>query len=549
LLDKEVMEHMYHEAWERSNSEVHAAHIMIKLNGDPSPTDTLIAYKKIMAIYDRLITKKEEFAAVAKESSEEPSAKTTGGDVGNFTALQTFYPFETAVYSLKNNGDFSKPFRTKVGYHIVKLIDKHASKGQVLTQHILVSCAKSANANTVEAAKSKIEKLYALAKSGKFNFDELARDSSDDKMSAKDNGKLPWFGTGKMVQEFEDEAFKLTNKGDICAPFKTDYGFHIIKLLEKKGNDSYENSKNDVKKLVEKDARIENAKAVVIANIKKENKFAFNKANYDAFVKSLDSSLLKGNFQALLVTNNSTLFSLDNKNYTAKDFSFYAESNQRNFRKFANSSKDVADKALPSWIDKVCNDVAENKLDKKYPEFKALMDEYTDGIILFDITDKNVWSKAVNDTTGLKDYYNSHKEKYMWGKRLQANIYRCGSENALNLVKEMLNKNVDNDSIKRKINSQNIGGVSVEMGKYEKGSNKILENVKWEKGIQTFNSDGIFVLVDIKDLLNPSGKKLEESRGYVIADYQEMLEKTWMEKLRTKYPITENETALKALAK
>lgn len=549
LLDKEVMEHMYHEAWERSNYEIHAAHIMVKLNSDPSPADTAAAYKKIMSIYDKLVNKKEDFTAVAKESSEDPSAKTTGGDVGTFTALQTFYPFENAAYSLKTNGSISKPFRTKVGYHIIKLIDKQLSKGQVLTQHILISCTKSANANTVESAKSRINKIYELSKSGKYTFDELARDSSDDKMSAKDNGKLPWFGAGKMVQEFEEEAFKLKNKGDICAPFKTDYGFHIIRLIDKKGIDSYENSKNEVKKLVEKDARIENAKAVVIANVKKENKFSFNKSNYDAFVKSLDSSLLKGNFQALTMNNNSTIFSLDSKNYTAKDFSFYLESNQRNFRKFANTSSDVADKGLSNWIDKVCNDVAEDKLDKKYPEFKTLMDEYTDGIILFDITDKNVWSKAVNDTIGLKEYYNAHKEKYMWGKRLQANIYRCGSENALKIVKESLAKNIEIDSIKRKINSQNIGGVSVEMGKYEKGSNKILENVKWEKGIQTFVNDGIQILVDVKDILEPTGKKLDESRGYVIADYQEMLEKTWMEKLRAKYPISENMNVLKSLVK
>ncbi|MFM2224837.1 MAG: hypothetical protein RJA07_1039 [Bacteroidota bacterium] len=549
LLDKEVMEHMYHEAWERSNTEIHAAHIMIKLNADPSPADTLAAYKKIMAIYDRLTTKKEDFTAVAKSSSEDASAKNTGGDVGYFSALQTYYPFENAAYSLKTVGSISKPFRTIKGYHIVKLIDRRASKGQVLVQHILVSCAKSANANTIELAQKRIAKMYELAKGAKITFDELAKDSSDDKMSAKDNGKLPWFGAGKMVDEFEEAAFKLQNKGDICAPFRTDYGFHIIRLIDKKMPESYEKSKTEVKKLVEKDARIENAKSVVISNIKKENKYTFNKANYEAFVKSLDSSLLKGNFQAILVNNSNTIFSIDNKNYSAKEFANYLESNQRNLRRFATNSGDVADKGLPAWIDKVCNDVAENKLDKKYPEFKTLMDEYTDGIILFDITDKNVWSKAVNDTTGLKEYYNLHKEKYVWGNRLQANIYRCGSENAATIVKESLAKNIEIDSIKKKINSQNIGGVSVESGKYEKGSNKLLENVKWEKGIQSFTNDGIFVLVDVKDILQPSVKKLDESRGYVIADYQEMLEKTWMEKLRAKYPIKENEAALKTLVK
>jgi peptidyl-prolyl cis-trans isomerase SurA len=550
LLDKEVLESMYHEAWERSNTELHAAHIMVKLNADPSPADTLMAYKKIMAIYDRLMIKKEEFSDVAKDASEDASAKKTGGDVGYFSALQTLYPFENTAYSLKSNGAISKPFRTKVGYHIIKLIDKRASKGQVLTQHILVSVAKSANPTVMAAAEKKINSLYQIAKSGKISFDELARDSSDDKTSAKDNGKLPWFGAGKMVDEFEAAAFSLTNTGDISAPFKTDYGYHIVKLMDKKMNNSYEQSKSEIKKMVDKDARIENAKVAVINNIKKENKFSFNKTNYDVFVKALDSSLLKGTFKAAFHSFNKTaIFNLDNTNYTVANFSEYLESSQKNYRRFANSSADVAEKALPNWIDKICNDVAENKLDKKYPEFKTLMDEYTDGIILFDITDKNVWSKAVNDTVGLKEYYNAHQSKYMWGNRLNATIYRAGSDAASKIVNELIAKKVGDDSIKHRINAQNIGGVSIESGKYEKGANKLLENVKWEKGIENFVSDGIYVTVVVTEISSPVIKKLEESRGYVIADYQENLEKTWMEKLRAKYPIKEDLSVLKSLVK
>jgi peptidyl-prolyl cis-trans isomerase SurA len=550
LLDKEVLESMYHEAWERSNTELHAAHIMVKLNADPSPADTLVAYKKIATIYDRLINKKEDFFAVAKDASEDPSAKNTGGDVGYFSALQTLYPFENTAYSLKSNGAISKPFRTKVGYHIIKLIDTRSSKGQVLTQHILVSVAKSANPTVMAAAEKKINSLYQIAKAGKISFDELARDSSDDKTSAKDNGKLPWFGAGKMVDEFEAAAFNLANKGDISAPFKTDYGFHIIKLMDKKMNNSYEQSKSEIKKMVDKDARIENAKVAVINNIKKENKFSFNKTNYDVFVKALDSSLLKGTFKSAFYSFNKTaIFNLDNTNYTIANFSEYLESSQKNYRRFANSSADVTEKALPNWIDKICNDVAENKLDKKYPEFKTLMDEYTDGIILFDITDKNVWSKAVNDTIGLKEYYNTHKSKYMWGNRLNATIYRAGSDAASKIVNELIAKKVGDDSIKHRINAQNIGGVSIESGKYEKGANKLLENVKWEKGIENFVSDGIYVTVVVSEISSPVIKKLEESRGYVIADYQENLEKTWMEKLRAKYPIKEDLSVLKSLVK
>ncbi len=552
LADKEVQERMYREAYQRSLSEVHIAHIMIKLPADASAKDTAEAYTKIMQLYQRVTIGKEDFSKVAKEMSDDPSAKNNGGDIGFITAMQALYPFESAAYSLQKTNDISKPVRTKVGYHILKLIEKRNTNGQVLVQHILISVAKGAKPEAVAEGKKRIDNLYAMLKSGKTTFDALAKDSSDDRVSANNNGKLPWFGTGKMVAEFEDHAFKLKMKGDMCEPFRTDYGFHIIKLLDKRLPQSYEKDKDDLKKIVDKDARSENAKTAFINSLKKEYQYMQYPANYEAFKKTIaDSTLLKASFKAKDVTDNATLISMDNKNYTVKDYATFLESTQRVYRVNAATSADVADRAFNNWNTKICNDVAENKLEVKYPEFKTLMSEYGDGIILFDITDKNVWSKAVNDTIGLKNYYSEHKEKYKWSNRVEATIYRCANASSAEQVTALLAKNIPADTIKKMMNkAETKGGVSFENGKYEKGNNKIIDLCKWQIGVQTVTSDnGVPCVVQIKNMIEPSPKMLDEARGYVIADYQEQLEKTWMNSLREKYPIVEDQKILKSLVK
>ena len=551
LMDKVVLEKMYKEAYNRSLYEVHVQHIMVKIASDAAPKDTAEAYKRIKDLYTKVTTGKEDFSATAKEFSDDPSAKTNGGDIGFITALQAFYPFENAAYSLTKPNEISKPFRTKVGYHIIKLIEKRSTRGHVQVQHIFVSVAKAAKEEAVAEGKIRIDNLYAMLKGGKADFDVLAKDSSDDRVSAQNNGKLPWFGSGKMVQEFEDQAFKMKTKGDISEPFRTDYGFHIIKLLDKRLPDSYEKDKDDVRKNVDKDARADNAKEAFINSIKKEYKFTTNKINYEAYKATLDSTLLKSIFKANTVQNKSVLVSIDNKNYTVQDFAKYLESYQRVYRKNVNTSADIAEKAYPNWIDKICNDLAENKLEQKYPEFKTLMSEYADGIILFDITDKNVWSKAVSDTTGLKNYYNAHKEKYQWATRMDAVIFRCANVESAEKVKQMMNNNIAPDSIQKAMNrAETKGGVSFETGKYEKGNNKIIDMCNWVTGIQTVTTEkGIPCVVQVKNMINPSPKMLDEARGYVIADYQEQLETSWMNGLRAKYPIVEDEKVFKSLVK
>ncbi len=552
LVDKELLEKMYKEVYDRSNTDVHVAHIVLKCAPDASPKDTLAVYQKMQKIRERLVTGKEDFATVAKEVSEDPSVKTNGGDLGYITALQSFYAFENAAYSTPA-GAVSGIFRTKVGYHIVKVISTRPSRGQVLCEHILVATARSSTKDMLDAAQNKINRFASYLKSGRYTFEDLARDSSDDHTSAQNDGKLPWFGAGKMVPEFEEAAFALNNINDVSAPIKSDYGYHIIRLLGKKQQDEYAKSKDDIKRIVDRDVRFDEAKKAYLLRVRKENKFTENKVNYAEFVKGLDSALLKQNFRAATLKAAKPLMTIGNKSYTTNDFAVFMEGGQHNVnRKNVNNSADIADRLYATYVDKVVLDYAENNLENKYPDFKNLITEYGEGIVLFEITDRNVWTKAVSDTTGLKAYYQNHAAAYKWGPRLQLTSYKCGDPQTSNLVSKLLSGKTpaSTDSIRKAVNMMDKpGSLYVESGKFEKSQQTYLESAKWEKGVQTIFKDGMIYVLNITDILDPSNKTLEEARGYVIADYQETLEKDWLAALKSKYPIKENTEVFKKLVK
>ena len=271
LSDREVTEKLIEEAYERMKYDVKAAHILVKVTLEADPKDTLAAYNKIMKIRKRIVGG-EDFEKVAAEVSEDPSAKNNQGNLGYFSAFQMVYPFETAAYETEV-GKISMPVRTSFGYHLVKTIDKRKARGIMKVAHIMVRADKKLGEEEINQKKEKIDEIYAKVTAKDADFTALARQYSEDKESAKRGGELPAFGAGKMVEEFETAAFALENDGDISVPILTDYGWHIIKRLELKNLESYEELYPTLKAKVARDSRANKSKEIVIENIKKENNF------------------------------------------------------------------------------------------------------------------------------------------------------------------------------------------------------------------------------------------------------------------------------------
>jgi len=544
LTDKDVNEKLLKETYSRLQEDVRASHILVKVAETAFPKDTLAAYAKIMSIRARVL-KGEDFNKVASEKgiSDDPSSKENGGDLGYFTALQMVYPFETAAFTTKV-GDVSMPVRTRFGYHIIKVVDKRKAQGEVLVSHIMVKTGPAMTKEDSLNTYSKITEIYNKLKAGS-KFDELATQFSDDKQSSKKGGELPWFTTNKMPYEFEKAAFALQNKTDFSAPVKTKYGWHIIKLIDKRSLASFENMKNELKDKITKDSRSQAGRASLIAKVKSEYKFKENLAARDEFYPLVDSTLFEGHWNTAKASAlKKTMFNFNDKVFTQADFTGYIANHQSKLAKM--DAKMLINKMYVQFVDEMAVTYEESRLDKKYPEFKALMEEYHDGILLFELTDQKVWSKAVKDTLGSKEFYEKNKANYLWDERAEASVYSCSDASIAKLVRTYLTDNKTEKDILADINKDSQLNLQVETRLFSKADNEFVDK-NWKAGISgdmASEKDKKVVIVAVNKILPAGQKSYADSKGMVTADYQNHLEKQWLDQLKKKYSVTIDKNVL-----
>lgn len=547
LVDKEVSENLLREAYERMKTDLRASHILIKCDPNALPKDTLEAFNKGIKVRGEIL-RGMDFNAAAKKYSDDPSAKDNAGDLGYFSAMQMVYPFESAAYSTKQ-GEISQPVRTRFGYHLIKVTDSRPAQGEVRVAHIMVKIAAGASADDSVKAVQKANEIYEKLKAGE-KFEDLARQYSDDPGSAKSGGALPMFGTGRMVPEFERAAFDLKNPGDYTRPVRTSYGLHIIRLLEKKPLGSYEALQSDIKQRVSKDSRSDLSRSSMITKIKSKYGFKEMPKAKAEFMTRIDTTLPEGKWTADKASGlNLPLFSLGPRSYTQQDFASYV-ANHQSKRAQGADPKSIAEALHTEFINESCLAYEESKLDSLYPDFRNLMQEYRDGILLFELTDKKVWSKAVKDTAGLKDFYEKNKFNYMWADRLEATIYTCANADIASQTRKLMKKIDDVDTLMARVNKNSQLNLQVKYGKFVKGENEIIDKIEWTPGTtKDMAKDNQVVFVKVHKMLPSQPKSLEEAKGLVTADYQNTLEKEWISSLQAKYPVKVYEEVVESVSK
>ena len=547
LNDKSISEGLLQEAYERKQYDIRASHILIKVGIDADARDTLVARRKIMKLRKRILNG-EEFGAVAGLASEDPSAKDNGGDLGYFTVFQMIYPFESMAYNTEV-GKVSKPVRTRYGYHIIKVQDKRDALGEVKTSHVMVITKRDASKEALAKARTKIEEAYAELEQGS-SFSDVVRKYSEDKKTSTSGGALPWFTTGKMVGDFEMAVARLTQKGAYTKPVKTPYGWHIIQLNDTKGLPEFNQIKGELKARITKDARSNRPRESFVGKVKKEYGFKESIRERNDFYTVVDESYFKGKWDISKAADlTSTLFSIGNQNYSQGDFASYIQNHP--VKSKDKSARSAVNRLYTQYVQESCIAYADSRLESKYPDFKSLVQEYHDGILLFELTDQKVWSKAIKDTTGLKVFYANNKNNYMWGRRLDAEVYTCDDElvakSTRKLVKKKAKKGYTTDYIKKSINEEKKVLV-ITANKYSENEDELISKIKWEPGITANMSlDGKVVFVNVKNVLNPVPKTLMESKGLVTADYQTYLEKEWIETLKIKYDVEVNGEVLSSI--
>ena len=536
-----MMEELKKEAYARLQQEVKASHILISVAEDASPEDTMKAYQ-IATKVKKLIENGKDFNKIAAEYSNDPSARTNGGDLGYFTAFYMVYPFEAAAYNTKV-GNISAPARTRFGYHIVKVEDKRPASGNMKAAHILVSTDPEISKTADPEAK--IMEIYQKIQEGE-SFEQMAAQFSDDTRSSSNGGVLPMFGIGRMVPEFEEVAFGLEKDGEISKPFKTQFGWHIVKRVEKVGIGTYEEVEAELIQRVKKDSRSNLTEDAVINNIKKQYGFTEKIKERDDFYTVIDSSFFKKEWSSAKAKGlTKTMFTIGKKEVNQQEFATYLMQEQGgksiDFRVLVN-------KKYNSFKEQTILDYKDGKLEEEYPEFKALMQEYHDGILLFNLTDELVWKKAVEDTVGLENFYEKNKEDYRWGKRADAVVYSVLNEKIADEAKKMIKDGMTVKEIEAKVNEKSPLNLKYEMRKYEKGENEIIDQLDWKKGVsKNVNVQGRVSFAHFKEILEPTYKTLDDSKGVITSDYQEFLQEQWINSLRKKYSYTVNKEILKEL--
>ncbi len=543
LKNEEFDENMLTEAYERISFDVNASHILIAVDEKATDDEVKIAEQKATTIKKDILDGKLSFGDAAKQNSDDKSAVSNSGELGFFTAFMMVYDFETAAYTTKI-GEISNPVRTKYGFHLVKVNDKRKAVGQAKVAHIMFKTGQGADENKLNQAKEKINKALQLLNKGE-DFADVAERFSEDRATAVKGGELPAFGVGKMVPEFENNAFKLKNIGDISVPFRTEYGWHIIKLIEKEEMPSFDELKVELKRKIERDSRGDLSKKALYKKLNEIYKVINKPAVYTSFRKGSANSVATGTFEKL--NNNETLVTIDGMSVSINKFSEYILAYQS-----VGSDIDVM------YIDFLNEELLayeESKLEEKYPEYKALLQEYREGILLFDLTNKKVWSKAVEDTLGLQAFYDANKSNYTWEKRVDATIYSCINLTTAKKVKREIYKKhrgtITNSDILVKINKDDALSLQIESNKFVKGANKNIDSIEWKIGISKdiVLENGSYIIIDVHDVLASGTKELSESRGKVISDYQTALENDWLALLKAKYAVTIHTDVLHSLIK
>jgi len=561
LTDKSIEDELLKEAWEHSKYDIRASHILVKLNKNAAPADTLAAYKKIMALRARVL-KGESFTKVAAEASEDDGArdredpstkrmiKGNGGDLGYFTVLDMIYPFETAAYNLKKD-EVSMPVRTDNGYHLIKISEKNPALGKITVAHIFVNVPKDAAPENLKSYKDKIDAAYTKLKTGE-KWEDVVSAYSDDKGSAAKGGQLPSFGVNQIVPEFIEAIGKIET-GGYSEPVQTSYGWHIIKLIDNKGPKTFDEDKASLKNRLIRDKRMAKCKESVIDKVKAENNFSENLSAVADFYAVVDTSIFSGKWdveKAKALTK--PLYSLGGKQYTQQDFAIWLAAHQP--KKVKDNPSAYVNEKYRQYVEETALTLEDSKLEQKYPEFKLLMKEYRDGILLFELTDQKVWSKAIKDTLGLANFYEKNKNNYLWDERLDASIYTCANaaaaKSARKLAKSQQKNGYTDQDILAKINVDSIPVLKINTKLFLHKENSLIDNIPWQKGISADQDmDGSVVFVVVRGVVAPTPKTIKEAKGMITADYQNELEKLWIQELRAKYTVVVNKDVFESLIK
>lgn len=538
MKDSKVTDALVEEAYERISYDINANHILVKVDEDANPEDTLIAYNKILKFRDRASNEGFE-----KVRSEVHNGQTIFGEkLGYFSGFKMVYKFENVAFNTQVGG-ISMPFRTRFGYHIVNVLDKRLSRGERTVAHIML--INKEGDSLAEKPEVKIQEIYKKITQGE-DFESLAKQFSDDKNSAPKGGMLTPFSGGQLnVQEFEDIAFGLENEGDVSMPFKTNYGWHIVKLYNKKPIADFEAIKTELIEKVKRDDRSKLIDDALVTKLRKLYKINKEQPALKYFESIFNDDYFKRTWKLPSdFTSEKILLKIGKKQYSFLNFGEYLEKTQRSPIQKGSYSFIISNK-YESFLNEKLVEYHEDNLEDENEDFANIVKEYRDGLLLFELMESTIWNASKTDSIGIQEYYNNHMTEYVSPKTIDAVVASSTKQKTIKKVSKLLDQGMDLDQIKSLVNSNDNIEVIFTQGMIEENHQSIPEGFDFKEGIsKIYNHNNAYVAVLVKTIIPETLKTFDEAKGSVISDYQTQKEENWIKQLKEKYKIVINQDVL-----
>jgi peptidyl-prolyl cis-trans isomerase SurA len=544
FVDKNYIENIWKAQYEHMKYDVKVAHIMVKCAPNANPSDTLIAYNKLN--YLKQQATKDNFAKLATENTEDQSSAIKGGLLGYITAFMTFPEFEQPCFQTPI-GAISSIFRTQYGYHIIHVLDKRVARGKIKVAHIYLKKSEKP-----EVAEKQIQEAYKQIMSKKLTFENAVKKYTEDASTKETYGVLNEFGVSEMVNDFEEQCFALKNPGDLSKPFMTEYGWHLVKLIEKIPVKGYEDSKDYIKQRMANDPRVNNLKGIAYSRMLDKYKFTEPPANLSPLMANMpDTFFMIKNWvlKPMKAIESNTLFSFAGKSFNLKDFTNYVNANYNTAS--SKSKKDAIDAMYAAYKEKVIWQMAKDLLSAEDKTYSQLESEYMNGLLIFEIMDREVWKKALADTLGSMKMYEEVKSNYWFKDRVMLEGIKTKKTEGLDTYIQSLTSlsaKVVFEKIKQSKDSNEFVYYerTIERGDYPE-----IDKAMDAKAIsvQFKDEDKSSILAKVVKLLPPSIKPYSEIKGRIQNLYQNKLEKEWGRSLRSKYPVKINNIELSKIIK
>ena len=543
MADPEVMDRLTHEVFRRSQKDIHTGHIFIPVvNGD-----TLAAYNQAKAAYERL-RKGEDFSKVATELSQDPGASANKGDIGWITALTLPYEFENVIYGLQP-GQYSLPFRSKIGFHILKNIGERKAVGKMKARQILLAFPPGADEAARKRVQMQADSIYKRLLAGD-DFSKMAIAFSNDYLTAVTGGSMPDFGVGQFSPDFESKVWALSKDGAITRPFETSHGWHIVKRISLVPVPADSNNlvyMQDLRMRVMQDPRWKTSRDVIYDKVVRQS--GLKDGNYvpqslwDYTDSILDRQPIRSGNS---IQEETVVFRLGDTVVHAKDWVSYAQA----FRyKTDGSGRKPYPDVLNDYKRSVAFQYYRDHLETYNEDFRYQMNEFRDGNLFFEIMQREVWNRAHSDSSELRALYETNKKKYTWKPSADAVVFFCSDANVAKTLYDQVKKQPKEW---RKWNEALTERVVADSARFEWSQIPSKTRIVPVAGMTTTplvnktDNSTSFAYIE-KVYPKPAQRSFSEAKGLVINDYQALLEEQWLHQLKEKYPVKVNENVLNSI--